>query len=1010
MWRYFHTPEQGAARARFARFFNQMALRPVLYMSTEETAAYSAFLGIIENAPFGIYVVDQDFRLAHISQGARRVFSGVKDAIGKDYEEVLRAIWPEPFVSELLAIVRHTLATGESYRAPSTVQQRADTADTEAYDWRVDRVRLPGDAWGLVFYFHDRTSEQRQQEQLERTLQASAARQAALLELSDAIRALRDPVALSYVASEILGRILGASRVGFASIDPDAETLHVETDWTAPDVESLAGVLQLRDYGSFIDSLKRDEFVGIPDVRLDERTAAAAAALERRSARSFVNVPVVEEGTLVGVLYVNHATVRDWTADEVALVKTVAERLRTALERLRAEEALRAGQLRNTFLLELTDALRLLADPVAIQERAAALLGEHLGATRVMYCAIDADEEHFSIQKDYAKGVDSMAGHYTLSGFTDNVLAEFRQGRRLVMRDVEEDTLTTDQRAAFSAIGTRSWMAVPLLKEGRLSALLTVHAARPRTWSADELTLLDDVAQRTWAALERSVAEAALARSEAEYRTLFDSIDEGFCTIQVLFDAQGHPFDYRFLSQNPAFEGQTGLKDNIGRTMRDYTPDMEQFWFDTYGAVALTGEAKRFTHMAAALGRYYDLYAFRVGEPDEHKVGVIFNDISERKRSEEALRESDRQKNEFLATLAHELRNPLAPLRNGLELLADSGIDRAAHDQAHGMMSRQLDQMVRLIDDLMDLSRITRGVVDLRKQPMDLRAAIQQAVETGRPLLDARAHAFTVALPEAPLPVEGDVLRLAQVFTNLLNNAAKYTDPGGNIDLHATIVGQEVVVTIIDNGIGIAPDQLNKVFDMFAQVERDTLRTQGGLGIGLNIVKHLVDMHGGRVAAASGGLGAGSAFTVHLPLSEKKAGAHGPTRAPKAVSQASQRILIADDNADAALSLSMILTRMGHVVEVAHNGEQALATGDRQHPQIVLLDIGMPVMDGHTACKRIRATAWGQQAFIVAITGWGQDEDRQRTAEAGFDRHLVKPIGIQDLRAVLLQAGQVAAN
>lgn len=972
-------------------------------MSAAESAAHRAFLDIIEHAPFGIYLVDQDFRLAHISQGARRVFSGVKDAIGKDYEAVLRALWPEPFVSELLAIVRHTLATGESYRAPSTVQQRADTADTEAYDWRVDRVRLPGDAWGLVFYFYDRTTEQRQQEQLERTLQASEARQAALLELSDAIRALRDPVALSYVASELLGRILGAGRVGYASIDPGTETLHVEKDWTAPGVESLAGVLHLRDYGSFIDSLKRDEFVNISDVRLDERTATAAAALERRSVRSFVNVPVVEEGRLVGVLYVNHATVRDWTPEEVALVKTVAERLRTALERLRAEQSLRAGQLRNTFLLHLTDALRLLADPVAIQERAATMLGVHLGASRVMYCAIEGDEEHFSIQKDYVNGLKSMAGRYTLSGFTDNVLAEFRKGRRLVMRDVDEDTLTTGQRAAFSAIGTRSWMAVPLLKEGRLSALLSVHAAQPRSWTAEEETLLDDVAQRTWAALERSVAEAALARSEAEYRTLFDSIDEGFCTIEVLFDAQGRPFDYRFLSQNPAFEGQTGLKDNIGRTIRDYTPDMEQFWFDTYGSVALTGEAKRFTHMAAALGRYYDLYAFRVGEPDEHKVGVIFNDISERKRSEDALRESDHQKNEFLATLAHELRNPLAPLRNGLELLADTGLDRATQDQAHGMMSRQLDQMVRLIDDLMDLSRITRGVVDLRKQPMDLREAIQQAVETGRPLLDARAHTFTVALPDAHLPVEGDVLRLAQVFTNLLNNAAKYTDRGGTIAVRTAVVDHEVVVSITDNGIGIAPDQLNKVFDMFAQVERDNARTQGGLGIGLNIVKHLVDMHGGRVAATSLGLGTGSTFTVHLPLSNKHAAVNDPSPTQQTTKPAGQRILIADDNEDGAVSLAMILTRMGHTVEVAHQGEQALEIGERWHPHVVLLDIGMPVMDGHTACKRMRATAWGRQAFIVAITGWGQEQDRQKTAEAGFDRHLVKPIGIAELKAVLSQ-------
>ncbi|MEO8591247.1 MAG: ATP-binding protein [Flavobacteriales bacterium] len=402
----------------------------------------------------------------------------------------------------------------------------------------------------------------------------------------------------------------------------------------------------------------------------------------------------------------------------------------------------------------------------------------------------------------------------------------------------------------------------------------------------------------------------------------------------------------------------------------------------------------------------YDWKIVRINLPDgEFGVVCYFYDISTLKQAQESLQEADRHKSEFLATLAHELRNPLAPLRNGLELLSLDEQDKATRDQAHGMMKRQLDQMVLLIDDLMDLSRISRGTVDLRLEKMDLRTALHQAVETSRPLIERQGHDVVLEFSATPILVEGDAMRLTQVFTNLLNNAAKYTDHGGSITVRTDVAAHEARITVEDNGIGIAPDQLAKVFDMFAQVERTNDRVQGGLGIGLNIVKHLVSMHGGRIEANSDGLGKGSSFTVVLPLApppaEPKVTAPAITATTAVVPL---RILVVDDNEDAALMMAMLLGKARHEVRIAHNGEQALEVGAQLLPNVVLMDLGMPVMNGYIACQHMRRTAWGSAALIVALSGWGQEEDRRKTAVSGFDHHLVKPIASVTLAALIAEA------
>lgn len=403
----------------------------------------------------------------------------------------------------------------------------------------------------------------------------------------------------------------------------------------------------------------------------------------------------------------------------------------------------------------------------------------------------------------------------------------------------------------------------------------------------------------------------------------------------------------------------------------------------------------------------YDWRIERITLPDgEFGVVCYFYDISTLKEAQESLHQADRRKSEFLATLAHELRNPLAPLRNGLELLSLAEHDKATWDQAHGMMKRQLDQMVRLIDELMDLSRISRGTVDLQLEQVDLRDALAQAVETSRPLIERQDHDLVLEFADAPILVEGDVMRLTQVFANLLNNSAKYTDRGGIITVRTAVDAHEVRIVVEDNGIGIAPDQLEKVFDMFAQVERSNDRVQGGLGIGLNIVKHLVGMHGGRIEARSDGLGKGSRFMVTLPLAplRDEVATASPLQGEQKAKQAPLRILIVDDNEDAANMMAMLLSRFGHEVRVAHNGMQALEEGDELLPHVVLMDLGMPVMDGYVACTRMRGTPWGASALLVALSGWGQAEDRLRSSEAGFDHHLVKPIAAADLHSIVAEA------
>ncbi|HWA99539.1 MAG TPA: ATP-binding protein, partial [Pirellulales bacterium] len=376
-------------------------------------------------------------------------------------------------------------------------------------------------------------------------------------------------------------------------------------------------------------------------------------------------------------------------------------------------------------------------------------------------------------------------------------------------------------------------------------------------------------------------------------------------------------------------------------------------------------------------------------------------DIEDVKQLEAALREADRRKNEFLATLAHELRNPLAPIRHGLQIMHLSQGTPELIEQTRAMMQRQLDQMVHLVDDLLDVSRVSRGIIELRKERVELARVLQHAIETSQPAIDQAAHELTVSLPQQPIFVEADTTRLAQVFANLLNNAAKYTERGGQLRLEVRHDDGHAVVTVKDNGMGIPPAMLPKVFQMFTQVNQNLNRSQGGLGIGLSIVKRLVEMHQGTIEAHSEGIGMGSDFVVRLPVLAPPA---APRRAEPASSNGSAsrcRILVVDDNRDSASSLAMMLRLMGNTTQAAHDGLEALAMIPEFKPDVVLLDIGMPHLNGYETAQRIREQPWGKDLVLVALTGWGQDEDRRKSQAAGFDGHLTKPIEIATLQKLL---------
>jgi signal transduction histidine kinase/ActR/RegA family two-component response regulator len=501
---------------------------------------------------------------------------------------------------------------------------------------------------------------------------------------------------------------------------------------------------------------------------------------------------------------------------------------------------------------------------------------------------------------------------------------------------------------------------------------------------------------------QQSRAEAERRAGEQRLRTVIDASAVPFAVLEPLRDRTDTivDFSWSYLNAAAASSLRKEIHELTGRRTSKALPEMwsEPGLFERYVAVVLRHEVQDFELHSNASG--FDGWYRVVASPLDGNVAVWFADVTERKRHEIELRDADRRKDEFLAILAHELRNPLAPIRQVAALFTKPTLTEDQRRWCTEVIERQVRHMSVLLEDLLDVSRITRGTLELRRQPTELSFLVDSAVETARALLDSKRHKLTVGLPPAPVRLNVDPVRTSQVIANLLNNAAKYTDAGGLIRVTAMVRGNDFVLTVTDNGIGIPKQDVETIFQMFSQVQAARERAEGGLGIGLALTKGLVELHGGTITAESAGVGAGSSFRIEIPNVRVAPSSQQDAAAMASPPVLCRRILVADDNVDAGESLAMLLRTEGHEVRVVHDGQAALEVFAAFNPDVVLLDLGMPRLSGYEVAERLRAN--DSAVLLVAITGWGQSGDRAKSAAAGFDHHLTKPVDYRELAKVLM--------
>ncbi|QEH37299.1 Autoinducer 2 sensor kinase/phosphatase LuxQ [Aquisphaera giovannonii] len=785
----------------------------------------------------------------------------------------------------------------------------------------------------------------------EETLRASEAHLRFLADLGEVTRSLTDPDELMKASARLLAERLGTDRCAYAEVEDEA--LYFITGDHTRGVPSIVGRWPVAAFGAEHHRMMRaaEPYV-VHDVDADPRIGPAERTAYRATAiQAVICVPLHKEGRFTAAMAVHQKEPRRWTAAELELVTTVVGRCWEALERARMERALREREARYRAIVE--------ASPECV--KVVAPDGTLLQMNPAGLAMLEADETALG------------------SSMYDAIAPEHREACRAFNERIcrgERGTLECD---FIGRCGTRRHMeftAVPLPAPAGGFAQLAVGR--------------DVTARRR--------AEARMARDAQILAAVRDSVvvtdpagvvtywNEG-ATRLFGWDAEemlGRPYPERFPEPERSWMAEQIRSRSSGSEWSgeylDYRKDGSRVWIEA-----------RVSSIADAEGRI---------------VGVlgVARDINDRKRAEEELKEAARQKDEFLAMLAHELRNPLSAVGNAVALLKlTDAPDRL--EFALDVIERQMRHLTRLIDDLLDVSRISRGKIELRKEVLDATSMLDGAVESVRSLVRARGHALDVSVDPGNLWVHADPTRLEQVVVNLLNNAAKYSEDGGRIRLSARGEGDEVVIRVQDSGIGIPPEKLTQIFELFAQGDRSLARSEGGLGIGLTVVKKLVELHGGTVVARSEGFGRGSEFTIRLPAAKGREGARpGPAgRTPGAGKRA--KILVVDDNEDTAIAMSRLLRALGHEVWTAHSGPDAIQAAREHRPEFILLDIGLPGMDGYEVASRLRREDCGKHAVIVAVSGYGQEEDRRRSREAGFDHHMIKPVDHDALLALLSGGG-----
>jgi PAS domain S-box-containing protein len=659
------------------------------------------------------------------------------------------------------------------------------------------------------------------------------------------------------------------------------------------------------------------------------------------------------------------------------------------------------------FFVELDDRLRSLVDADAIALTAATCIGSHLKANRCAYADVDDLRGTFHLTGNYVDGVGGIVGSYDSAAFGEDFLRSMRAGEAFVVADVAADPRLEGVRDAYRRAQIGAVISVPLLKDGRFVAGMAVHQAGPRAWTGFDIRLLEGVASRCWESIARSRITRELAASEARFRTITNAIPQFVWTS----DPDGNvdywnEKVYEFLGVAPGSSLDLAWSEVI------HPDDLAHAGLAWTSAVASAGLYETTYRLRHHSGEYR--WTLARGLPVRDEAGRVLKwlgtntDIHAQKSSEQALQDANRRKDEFLAMLSHELRNPLAPIAAAAELLTLARGDERVL-RAGDIIRRQVKHLTGLVDDLLDAARVTQGMVKLHTERLELAAVVADAAEQARPLIEARRHSLQTRLAAEPVIVTGDHKRLVQVLVNLLGNAAKYTPEGGRIEVVLEASASEAVLTVRDNGAGMAPELVNAAFDLFHQGARTLERAQGGLGIGLALVKSLAEQHGGSVRADSAGLGQGSCFTVRLP---RAGGEAAPSAAPAPRTQsaaiAARRILVVDDNADAAQMIAMLLQMLGHETAVEYDPLQALAAVRERRFDTFILDIGLPGMDGHELARQIRALPGAADALFIALTGYGQEHNRRMSGEAGFHRHFVKPVDIDVLAEALAEAGTMA--
>ena len=783
----------------------------------------------------------------------------------------------------------------------------------------------------------------------------------------DATRDLTDEHAFKRVASQLLGRYLGANRLIYVELI-DGERVVVEPGYVNG-VQQIDGVHRLADYGpALLETLRAGDIVHVPNLQLDPSySAAEKLAYASMQIVSNLSIPILKSGKLVAIMGVHHKTPRVWTSNEIFMVREIAERTWAAVEQARSEAKLLASR------VQLTQVVALMPSFSAVLRGSCHVFEM---ANQAFYDLVQHGPEILGLP--YAEALPEIASQE----FPALLDKAYRTGENFEGKGMRAFVRRGSENGLIEVFV--DFVYLPLREaDGQVSGIF-LHGV-----------------DRT----EQVRSEQALRRSQRELQTLADNIPD----VLSRFDR-----DLRFVFINAAGEKATGLRkeDILGKTNREigFPEALYQLWENASRAVFDSGIEKNieFQFEGPQGIRHYASRVVPEFNADGHVEFVlnVTSDVTQRNNFERTLSDQDRRKDEFLATLAHELRNPLAPIRTGLQLLklspkAGEHVDVAARTLP--MMERQLGQLVRLIDDLLDVSRISSGKIVLKRERISFQNIAAVALEASQPMIDAAHHVLTTDWPVEDIWLNADPARIAQIFSNLLNNSAKYMRAGGQVRFSAVRRGQSVVISVQDTGMGIPANMLGSVFDMFTQVNRTLDRAQGGLGIGLSLVKTLVGMHDSVVEVTSNGLDQGSTFTVTLPA------ASGPTPEPQPIpsqpargtTPASHRIMVVDDNIDAAEALVMLLDLSGHDTRGAFGGQEALDVAMTFRPEVVFLDIGLPGMDGYEVARQLLAAPETASTKLIALTGWGSEQDIQKSKKAGFHAHLTKPVDPETVEALL---------